>query len=147
MLQALSSPQNRVVSSALIALCCVFALAARAVGIADNPPGILLAYLASAAAVLAFVHPWRTSRRFRLLFYGSFVGLAAFGVAHNLLEALAHGVGGQGPFGSVLEGLGVAAFLVAVLGFPPAFLVGAVGWIVTAIHEHHGGSAGAGAPA
>ena len=74
MIVALSTPRNRKVTVVFLAIAAALAAAAGLVGISDNPPGILLAYGAAAALVLAFVHPWRTSRQFRYLLYGSFLG-------------------------------------------------------------------------
>lgn len=59
MLQALA-PQDRTRTLVFLAICGVAAIAAVLVGISDNPPGILLAFTAAAAFVLAIVHPWRT---------------------------------------------------------------------------------------
>jgi hypothetical protein len=57
-LEALSTPHNRTVSFVLLFVCGLSAIASGVVGISDNPPGILLAFLAAAAFVLGFVHPW-----------------------------------------------------------------------------------------
>jgi uncharacterized membrane protein YccC len=57
MIAAFSTPRNRIKTFILLAICGLLAIAAAAVGIDDNPPGILLAFLAATAFVLAFVHP------------------------------------------------------------------------------------------
>ena len=67
MIGALSTPQNRIKTLILLVICGLLAIAAAAVGIDDNLPGILLAYLAATAFVLAFVHPWRSARKFMFL--------------------------------------------------------------------------------
>ena len=127
MLEALSTPHNRTVTFVFLAACCASAIAAVAAGVSDNPPGILLALLAAAAFVLAFVHPWRTARKFRFLLYASGLSFAFFVILHNVFEAVASKLAKAGALHSLVEGLGVAAFLLAVLVCPPAFLVGAVG--------------------
>jgi hypothetical protein len=134
-LEAFSTPQNRTVSFVFLAACCASAIAAVAVGINDNPPGILLAFLAAAAFVLVFVHPWRTARQFKFLFYISVLGLALFAILHNVLEAVASTWASAGALHIPLEGLSVAAFLLAVLVCPPAFLIGAVGWVTMSIRN------------
>ncbi len=135
MLEAFSTPRNRIRTFIFLIVCGLSAIASGVVGISDNPPGILLAFLAAAALVLAFVHPWRTARQFRFLFYASVLGLALFGILHNVFEAVASKWANAGPLHILLEGLGVAAFFLAVFGFPPAFLVGAVGWVAMSIRN------------
>lgn len=58
---------NRNKMFALLTLCGLFTIGAAVLGIDDNPPGILFAYLAAFAFVLAFAHPWQTARPFVLL--------------------------------------------------------------------------------
>ncbi len=135
MLQALSAPHDRIVSSLFLAASCACAIAALAVGIDDNPPGILLAYLAAFGCVLTFVHPWRTAREYRRLFYGSFLGFVLFAVAHNVFEALGSRLAAPGMLHGLLQALSVVAFFVAVLLCPPAFLIGAVGWPAMTIRQ------------
>jgi len=137
MIEALSTPRNRRMTVVLLAIAAVLAAAAGVVGISDNPPGILLAYGAAAALILAFVHPWRTSRQFRYFFYAVFVGIAVLVVVHNVFEVVAGRMGGPGFVVAVLQGIQVAAFLVAVLICPPALVIGAVGAVVMAIRNRH----------
>ena len=130
MLEALSTPRNRKMTVVFLAIAAVLAAAAGIVGISDNPPGILLAYGAAAALVLAFVHPWRTSRQFRYFFYISFVGFALLVVVHNVFEVVAGRMGGPAFVVAVLQGIQVAAFLIAILICPPALVIGAVGAVI-----------------
>ena len=67
MIAALSTLHNRTKTSILVAVCGLLAIAAATVGVDDNLPGVLLAFLAATAFVLAFVHPWRTAKKFVLL--------------------------------------------------------------------------------
>jgi hypothetical protein len=62
----------------LLSASLVLAVAAWAVGIDDNLPGILLALLAAFTFVLAFVHPWRTARKYLILLLVSFIVLLLF---------------------------------------------------------------------
>ena len=129
MLEALSTPHSRAVTLGFLVVCGFSAIASGVVGISDNPPGILLALFAGAAFVLAFVHGWRTARPFRSLFFGSVLGLVFFGILHNVLGGVAGTWAKTGAVRGAVEGLSVAAFFIAVLGFPPTFLVGGVGWV------------------
>jgi len=130
MIEALATPRNRRTTVVFLAIAAVLAAAAGVVGISDNPPGILLAYGAAAALVVAFVHPWRTSRQFRYFFYTSFVGFFVLVVVHNVFEVVAGRMGGPGFVVAVLQGIQVAAFLIAILICPPALVIGAVGAVI-----------------
>jgi uncharacterized membrane protein (UPF0136 family) len=78
MIAAFSTPYNRTRTFILLAVCGLLAIAAAAIGIDDNPPGVLLAFLAATAFVLAFVHPWRTARKFMFLLLASFLGFVLY---------------------------------------------------------------------
>ena len=135
MIDALSTPRNRIWTLILVVISGLLAIAAVAVGIDDNPPGILLAFLAATAFVLAFVHPWRTSRQFRRLLYTSALGFVVFGLLHIVCEAIASNGGGLGLVQDLLNGAGAVFFLIAVLVCPPGMLVGAVGAVVMSIRN------------
>jgi hypothetical protein len=131
MLEAFSTPHNRTMTVVFLAACAASAIAAVAVTVSDNPPGLLLAFLAAAAFILAFAHPWRTARPFRLLFYGSVLGVVFFAVLHNVFEAMPT----AGGLHSLLQAVSVAAFFLAVFLFPPAFLIGTAGWVAMGIRN------------
>jgi hypothetical protein len=137
MLTLFSTPHNRRRTLVLLAVCGVLAGAAGAVGIDDNPLGVSLAFLSATALVLAFVHPWRTSRRFRRLIYASCLGFVALAVLSNVFEAVASRAGLQSPLAGALNGAGAVFFLIAVLLCPPGLLVGVVGALVTSRRERH----------
>lgn len=105
----------------------LLAIAAAVLGIDDNPPGVLLAYLAAFAFVLAFVHPWRTARQFRRLVYASVIGTVLLIVLNNLFALVAHDPSTGGAIQKVFEGLAVTAFFLGTLVFPAAFIVGVAG--------------------
>lgn len=135
MIKALSTPRNRVRTFILLAICGLLAVAAAIVGISDNLPGILLAYLAATALVLAFVHPWRTVNPFRRLLYVSILGFVLFAILHNLFEAMAWNLGDPSLVRALLEGVGAALFLIATLVCPPALLIGVLGLVVISIRS------------
>ena len=135
MLEALSTPRNRIRTLILLAVCGVLAIAAGTVGIDDNPPGIVLAFLSACAFVLAFAHPWRASKQFLYLLVASVLGLIVFGVLHNVFQVIAGRSGGSGLFYGLLSGASVVSFLVAILVCPIGVLVGAIGAFVTSIRN------------
>lgn len=130
MLKAFSNTRNRYRSLILLVVCCVFAFGASILGIEDNPPGIALAFLSTITFILAFVHPWRTSKQFRYLIYGSGLGFVVFVILHNVFEGIASKMGGSGLVHTLLSGAGVAFFFIALV-CPIALLVGFVGALIT----------------
>ncbi len=117
MFEAFSKPQRRR-TLLLLVICGALAAAAGVVGVDDDLPGQSLAWLSAIALVLAFVHPWRTSRRFLLLIGASVLGFVVFAVLSAVMENA--GVGGGGVF-----------FLLALFLCPAAVLVGITGAVVT----------------
>ena len=137
MITALTTHHNRKVSIMFLTVCCISAIAAGIIGIDDNAPGILCAFGASAALVLAFVHPWRAPKQYGLLLLGSILCFVIAGVLHNVLHGVAGNMEEASVLPKVLEGFSVAAFLLAVLVCPPAFFVGLVGSITMLVKKHH----------
>lgn len=132
---AFSTPGNRKKTLVLLALCGSFAIGAAALGIDDNPPGLLLAYLAAIAFVLAFAHPWRTARPFLLLLLASVIGVVLFIILNNLFAAVAHDPAVMGAFQKLVQGLAVLAFFLGTMIFPAGFIVGALGSVVMFIRN------------
>ena len=134
MLEALSTPRNRIRTFILLVVCGALAMVAGAEGIDDNPPGIFLAFGSACALVLAVVHPWRASKQFLHLVLASGLGLIVFGLLHNLFEAIA---GSSGLFHGLLSGASAASFVIAILVCPIGLLVGAGGAFVMSIRNRH----------
>jgi len=63
-------------------------------------------------------------------------GFVVFAILHNVFDAVATLAASVRAVHGLLEGLSVAAFLLAILICPPAMLVGAVGWVIMLIREH-----------
>ncbi|RPI01319.1 MAG: hypothetical protein EHM72_06755 [Calditrichaeota bacterium] len=130
MLQALSTLGNRKRTLILLVLCSLSAIAAAIVGISDNPPGIVLAYLSAFLFILAFVHPWKSAKPYRYLILASFLGFVITALLHNVFEAVAGTIEATPFFKGLFEFLGVFFFMLALLLCPPAFVVGIVGAMV-----------------
>ena len=126
MFGAFSKPQRRRMLLFLV-ICGALAAAAGVVGVDDNLVGSSLVWLSAIALVLAFVHPWRTSRRFLLLIGASVLGFVVFAILSASMENA--GVFGGGVF-----------FLLALFLCPAGLLVGifgAVGTFATSRRAHH----------
>jgi hypothetical protein len=125
MFEAFSRPQWKR-TLLLLVICGALAAAAGVVGIDDDLLGTSLAYLSAFALVLAFVHPWRTSRRFLLLTGASVLVLVASTVLSNVF--------GDG------SAAGGVFFFIALFFCPAGLLVGIIGAVVTVVtsrRAHH----------
>jgi len=137
MIEAFSTPHNRNRSFILFAVCGLLAIAAAVIGVDDNPPGLLLAFLSATAFVLAFVHPWRSSKKFRNLIFTSLLGFIVFAILHNVLAFVAWKAGETGTIPELLNIISATFFLVAVLLCPVALLVGVIGAVIMHRQERH----------
>jgi len=136
MIEAFSTPHARSLTFILLAFCGLLAIAAAAIGIDDNPPGILLAFLAAIAFVLAFVHPWRTARKFMFLLLASVLGFVLFIILNIIFDSVAQNPATSGALQDLMQSPAVDALsLITALICPAAFIVGAVGSVVMFIRN------------
>ena len=136
MIGALSTPQNRIKTLILLVICGLSAIAAGAVGIDDNPLGILLAYLAATAFVLAFAHPWRTARKFVFLLLASLLGFVLFIILNIISDSVTQNPATSGALRELMQSPAFDALnLIIALIFPAAFIVGAVGSVAMFIRN------------
>ena len=117
----------------LLVVGCALLAAGLLIGINDNPPGIVLVYLAVTAWIAAFVHRWRRVKNFLIFLVASLVGFLLFAVLHNLFYGLAERASDIVVLVQVLQFLHVVFFLIALLVCPPGVLIGAVGSAVLAL--------------
>ena len=122
---------------ALIAVGCAFLAAGLVIGIADNPPGLALVYLAVSAWIVAFAHRWRRVKSFLILLVASLVGFPLSVVLHNGFYALAEVASDVVGLSQVLAFLEVVFFLIAIFVCPSGVLIGAVGSVVLALLRSH----------
>ncbi len=105
-----------------------FMAVALALGIADNPPGILFLFASILALVLAMVNRWRTVRPFLKMTWVSLAGFSVLVVLHNLLHGLAEMVPGW--LHPLVDALSAATFLLAVILMPVTFFAGLMGMVL-----------------
>ena len=136
MISALSTPHNRKTTLILLAICGLLAIAAATVGIDDNLPGVLLAFLAATAFVLAFVHPWRTAKQFMFLLLASVLGLVLYIILNIILDTAAQSPATAGALQALLQGpvVDAVSIIIAML-CAAAFMVGAVGSVAMFIRN------------
>ena len=128
MTSAFSTPHNRKMTLILLAICGLLAIAAVVVGIDDNLPGVLLAFLAATAFVLAFVHPWRTAKKFMFLFLASVLGFVLYIILNIVLDTAAQDPATAGALQDLMQSPVVDAFsIIIAMICTAAFIVGAVG--------------------
>ena len=136
MIAAFSAPRNRIKTFILLAICGLLAIAAATVGIDDNLPGILLAFLAATAFVLAFVHPWRTARKFMFLLLASILGFVLFIILNIILDTVAQNPANTGTLQDLLQSPAIDAFIIIIAMIcSAAIIVGAVGSVAMFIRN------------
>ena len=136
MTSAFSTSHNRNMTLMLLAICGLLAIVAVVAGIDDNLPGILLAFLAATAFVLAFVHPWRTARKFIFLLLASILGFVLFIALNIIFDAVAQNPATAGALQNLLQSPAIDAFSIIIsMLCSAAFIVGAVGSITMFIRS------------
>ena len=136
MIAASSTPRNRIKTFILLAICGLLAIAAATVGIDDNLLGILLAFLAATAFVLAFVHPWRTAKKFMFLLLASVLGFVLYIILNIILDTAAQDPTTAGALQDLLQSPVVDAFsIIIAMICPAAVIVGAVGSVAMFIRN------------
>jgi hypothetical protein len=130
--------RSRVSTLVLIATGVVLLAAALFIGIGDNPPGLVLTYLAITAWILALAHRWRRLKSFLILLGASLIGFPLFSVLHNVFYALGVLASEFVVLSRFLGFLDVASFILSVLICPPGALIGAAGSVVMAISHLRG---------
>jgi len=136
MIAAFSTPSNRNKTFILMAICGLLTIAAVVVGIDDNLPGILLAFLAATAFVLAFAHPWRIAKKFMFLILASLLGFLLFIILNIILDTAAQNPATTGALQDMLQSPVVNAFsIIIAMICAAAFIVGAVGSVAMFIRN------------
>ena len=136
MTKAYSISHNTKITLILLAICVLLAIAAVVVGIDDNLPGILLAFLAATAFVLAFVHPWRTARKFMFLFLGSLLGFIIFIILNIISDSIAQDPATSVALKNLIQSPIINALnLIIAMICPAGIIVGVVGSIAMSIRS------------
>ena len=136
MIEAFSTPRNKNKTLFFLVICGLSAIASAVIGIDDNLPGILLAFLAATAFILVFAHPWRTARKFILLFFASILGFVLYIILNIILDTAAQDPTTTGALQDLLQSPVVDAFsIIIAMICPAAFIVGAVGSIAMLIRN------------
>jgi hypothetical protein len=136
MISAFSTPHNRKLALILLAICGLLAIAAAVVGINDNLPGILLAFLAATAFVLAFVHPWQTAKKFVFLIFISVFGFVLFVILNIILDTATQNPATTGVLQNLLQSPVMDAFsIIIAMLCSAAFIVGTTGSVAMFIRK------------
>jgi hypothetical protein len=134
-LQLRGMKSSRKATFVLLAICGVSLTVAFFIGIDDNPPGLLLCYLAATTLILAFVHTWRKMKYFLILAGSSLIGFLLFAILHNVFYGLAQMAADIIVLSQLLEFLDAGFFLVAIIVCPAGCLVGVGGSVLTYLKQ------------
>ena len=138
MIDAFSTPRNRIKTLVLLVVCGLSAIASVVVGIDDNLPGVLLALLGAIAFVLAFAHPWRITRKFMFLLLASVLGFVLFIILSIISDSIAQNPGTSSALQNLIQSPAYDALnLIFAMVCPAAFIVGAVGSVAMFIRGRH----------
>ena len=121
---------NRKVTFTFLIISIISLVIAFIIGIADNPPGLILCFLGVVALIIVFVHRWRKAKNYLILFVASLIGFPVFAILHNVMYGLEKMVVDIIILSQLLRFLDVLFFLIALMVCPPGILVGVVGSIV-----------------
>jgi len=128
MIDAFSTPRNRIKTLILLVVCGLSAIVSAVIGIDDNPPGVLLAFLAATAFVLAFAHPWGTARKFTLLLLASVFGFVLFIFVNIISDSIAQNPTTSDTLKNLIQSPAYSAVnLIFAMICPAVFIVGTVG--------------------
>lgn len=95
-------------------------------GIVDNLPGIIVAFVGLIMIVFAGVHHWREARIFGTLFAVSLISFPVLVLLHNIFDGINQNIGTIPVLNQLLTGLAVISFLGAIFLTPAAAVIGAV---------------------
>ena len=136
MIDAFSTPRNRITTFIFLVTCGLLAIASVVVGIDENPPGILLALFAAVTFVLAFSHPWRTARKFMFLLLAAVLGFVLFIVVSIVSDFIVQNPASSDALQNLIESpVNEALSIIFAMLCSAAFLVGVVGAVVMFIRS------------
>ncbi len=136
MVDAFSTLGNKNKTVILLVVCGILTIVSAVIGIDDNPPGFLLALLAAVAFVLAFVHPWRTVRKFMFLLLESVVGFVLFVILSITLDSVTQNPTTSSAIQNLIESPTVNVInIIIIMLCAAAFVVGAIGAVVMFIRS------------
>ena len=131
MIDALSTQSYRIKTAILLVLCAITAIASVVVGIDDNLPGVFLAFFSAIAFVLAFSHPWRTTKKFIFLLLASVLGFVFFIILSIISDSIAQNPASSVTIQNLLQSPVLEAlYLILAMICSAAFIVGVVGSVV-----------------
>lgn len=110
------------------------------IGISDNLPGILLVFAGVIALILAFVHNWKSTRKFVILALSSLVGIPVFAVLHNVMHYFSKESADLAFLSGFFSALDVISFLLSLFICPALLITGVVGAVV--VHRKNKEAAG-----
>jgi hypothetical protein len=102
---------------------------AATLGIEDNWPGIVAAYLGLLGIFLPFALRWKKLKSFIRLFVGSLAAFVVLAVLHNLFEVAGQHFSDLECWATLFNGLGGLFFLLATLVCPVMMLIGFFGTV------------------
>ena len=136
MLDAFSTSRYRIKMLILLGVSVLLAISSAIVGIDDNPLGVLLAFFAAIAGVLAFVHPWRVAKKFAFLLMASMIGFVLFIILNIISDSISQNPATSSALLYLIQNpVNDALSLILTMIFSAAFIIGVLGLVVIFIQN------------
>lgn len=136
MIDTISTHHNKMKTIALLGICGILSIASTVVGIDDNPPGVLLALFAAIALVLAFVHPWRITKKFLFLILVSLLGFVFFIFLNIISDSIVQNPATSRMLRNLIQSpVNDALSLILTMIFSATFIVGVIGSVAVFFHN------------
>jgi hypothetical protein len=94
------------------------------VGVSDNPPGLIIAFIAMILLGFSLVHHWREPRLFGTLLAVSAISFPVLVLLHNVFDGINQQIGSIIVVNQLLEGFAVISFLAAIFLAPAGIAIG-----------------------
>jgi len=131
--------KNRLITWMLILLGVLAIAIVLATGTGDfGPMGMFTLYAGATLLIAAFFHVWEKWKYYLFLFVVSLIGVPFFILLHNVFYGLSELYPGAWYTG-VFQAMEGFTFVLAVIVFPPAVIVGLAGSIIFYVREKRSG--------
>jgi len=133
---AFSTHRSSIKTLILLLVCGLSAIASVMVGIDDNPPGMLLALLAAISFLLAFIHPWKTTRKFMFLLLASVLGFVLFIILNIISDSIVQNPATSDSLKNLIQSPASDALnVILTMICTAAFVIGIVGSFILSIRS------------
>ena len=133
----IDNKEQRSITLSLLSLGIILVIVAFVVGIEDNLLGILLLMFGFGSIVFAFVHSWKTPKKFLILLLVSVIGFIGSVLFHNIFDVFADMNKETMIIHNILNSFSIVFFFLGVIIFPIVALIAIGGSIIMYIKNEN----------